>query len=331
MRSVLVAFFVLAGCGLGRPAPSAVPGLVTFEGTCDASGAVPLDAQRFAVADDENNVVRIYDAERGGPPLSETDLTPELGGTGKKKKKKAREADLEAATRFGDIALFISSHARSKKGKDKPERARFFATTLPNARGGVLLTGTPYHDLARDLAADARLQALGIPTALERAPQAAGGFNIEGMTATLDDSAVLIGFRNPVPEGRALIVPLENPREVINAGPARFGAPILLDLGGLGVRSLSSWRGQYLIAAGAFGEGGERARLFRWQGPGTAAEALPNAALLDLNPEGFFTPEGRGSIMVLSDDGARTIEGERCKDLEEPGKKRFRGLWLAMP
>jgi hypothetical protein len=329
MRSALCLSLVLAGCGLGRAAPS-VPGLVTFEGTCDASGAVPLDARRFAVADDENNVLRIYDAERGGPPLAETDLTPGLRGAGEKKKKAKKEADLEAATRLGDLALWISSHARSKKGKEKPERSRFFATTLPGANGGAIaLEGAPYYALARDLAADPRLQALGIPAALERAPQDPGGFNLEGMTSTPDDAAVLLGFRNPVPQGRALIVPLENPRALLAGERARFGEPVLLALGGLGVRSLSSWRGQYLIAAGAFGEGGERSKLFRWKGLGAAAEAL-KTELHDLNPEGFFTPEARDSIMVLSDDGARAIDGERCKDLEDASKKRFRGLWIAM-
>jgi hypothetical protein len=200
---------------------------------------------------------------------------------------------------------------------------------LPGARVGLLqLTGTPYHDLARDLAADARLQALGIPAALERAPQDPGGFNIEGMTATLDGKAVLLGFRNPVPQGRALLVPLENPLAVINGQPGSFGAPILLELAGLGVRSLSSWRGRYLIAAGAFGEEGARSRLFRWRGPGHAPEPMAGAELHDLNPEGFFTPEMGDSIMVLSDDGARTIDGERCKDLKDDEQKRFRGLWI---
>src|SRR5690606_15608234 len=35
---------------------------VEFEGACDASGAVPVDEMHFAVADDEDNVLRVYDA-----------------------------------------------------------------------------------------------------------------------------------------------------------------------------------------------------------------------------------------------------------------------------
>ena len=46
------------------------------------------------------------------------------------------------------------------------------------------------------------------------------------------------------------------------------------------------------------------------------------------NPEGFFTPEERQEILILSDDGSKLIAGEPCKELEDPAKKGFRGLWL---
>src|SRR5687768_3371800 len=35
------------------------PRVVTFQGTCDASGAVELDDRTLVVADDENNVLRV--------------------------------------------------------------------------------------------------------------------------------------------------------------------------------------------------------------------------------------------------------------------------------
>jgi hypothetical protein len=34
--------------------------------------------------------------------------------------------------------------------------------------------------------------------------------------------------------------------------------------------------------------------------------------------------------MLLSDDGSREIDGERCKDLEDESDMRFRGLWLKL-
>src|SRR5689334_16671248 len=91
--------------------------LVTFEGACDASGAIPLDATHFLVADDEDNVLRVYDAERGGPPTKVFDLSSRVAPVDPDS-----EVDLEAATRVGDRGYFLSSHARKRSGKLDPNR-----------------------------------------------------------------------------------------------------------------------------------------------------------------------------------------------------------------
>jgi hypothetical protein len=300
--------------------------IVVFEGTCDASGAVPIDERHFAVADDENNVLRIYDADAGGAPLHSFDVSPELRLT--QKKKQHPEADLEAATRVGDTALWLSSHARSKKGKQKADRLRFFATDLPRPGQPIQAKGQAYTDLLADLLATAALDPFALRDAADKAPQEEGGLNIEGMTA-MPDGRVLLGFRNPVPRGRALLVALQNPLEPFDGQHARFDAPISLDLGGMGVRGLSFWHGHYLIAAGHYGDGGTP-RLFAWGGPGSGPAEQLGIVPADFNPEAFFTPEERDEFMLLSDDGSRTTAGERCKDLEDAALKRFRGAWLRL-
>jgi len=296
--------------------------VVTFEGMCDASGAVPISSKLFAVADDESNVLRVYDADKGGPPIHSVDVTSELH----LRKKKKPEADLEAATRVGDYALWISSHARTKKGKSAPDRLRFFATNVPAPGAAVRLEGTAYSSLLDDLLADPRLARFDLDDAAELSPQEEGGLNLEGMTA-MPRGGVLLGFRNPVPRDKALLVELTNPLDPMHGKRAHFGEPVLLDLGGLGVRSLSYWRGRYLIAAGHYDHGAV-SRLYTWTGDGGAPRPFPTPRLDDFNPEGFFTPEDRDEFMLLSDDGSRTISGERCKDLEDADDKRFRGLWL---
>jgi hypothetical protein len=336
-RRLLIAL-LLAGCSSGRAAspeheahaPAAAANslagehVVTFEGTCDASGAVPIDARYFAVADDESNVLRVYDSEKGGPPIDWVDMTPSLH----LKKKKKPEADLEAATQVGNYALWISSHARTKKGKSQPDRLRFFATSMPTRDTHMKLEGAPYTALLEDMMRDPRLAQFDLARAAERAPQEEGGLNIEGMTAT-PDGGVLLGFRNPLPKGRALLVTLVNPLDPMHGKPVRFGPPLLLDLDGLGVRSLSWWHGRYLIAAGHY-EHGAVSRLYAWQGDASPPELIVTPPLEDFNPEAFFTPEERGEIMLLSDDGSREIKGERCKDLEDEREMRFRGLWLKL-
>jgi hypothetical protein len=310
----------------GGPPPAAVVAgdserTVVFHGMCDASGAVPLSDRLFAVADDEDNVLRVFDAEQGGPPIRAVDVSAALELPAKKK---APETDLEGATRIGDLALWITSHGRNSKGKLKPERLRLFATTASPDRP-IELVGHPCTTLLDQLVRAPALAGLGLAAAAEIGPKEPGGLNIEGLTATAD-GGVFIGFRNPVPGGLAIVVPLSNPREVIDGKAAHFGAPARLDLGGLGVRALSSWRNRYLVAAGPIADGA-RPRLYAWSGAAGAAPALI-AEFDDLNPEGFFTPDERDQIMVLSDDGTQAIDGQECKALADPGRKRFRGRWM---
>lgn len=292
---------------------------VTFFGACDASGAVPLNDHVFAVADDEDNILRQYDANTGGPPHEKTDLSPLL-----ELRQKRPESDIEAATRIGDVAYWLTSHGRNKQGELKPERSYFFATLLPGSTEPLASVGKPRSDLQEELIArfDAEYhlrEASALP------PNAAEGFNIEGLTAT-PDGKLLIGFRNPIPRGKALIVPLDNPRQTLEGAAPAFGTPILLDLGGLGVRGLSWWHGKYLIIGGPFAHG--PSRLFTWDGPGTQA-VVSNLDLSEYNPEGFFTPEDSSEILLLSDDGTALLDGKECKSLKKHGPpKRFRGVWV---
>lgn len=318
--------------------PSIVRSIVEFAGACDASGAVPLDARRFAVGDDEDSVLRIYDAERGGPPLHIVNVAEHLDLNNKKKKGKKKhapkkkamkspETDIEAATLLNGQAFWITSHGLTKKGERDPRRFRFFATETPTEEDELGMVGTPYKSLVTDMLADQRLVALGLDEASERRPDEAGGLNVEGLTST-PDGQMLIGFRNPVPNNQAIALPLLNPKQVVQQEAAKFGPPRLLDLGGYGIRSLSSWHGSYLVIAGAIGDG-DGSRLYKWDGD-KQLQHIAAAQFEGYNPEGFFTPEERSDIMVLSDDGARTINGERCKDLKDSDEKRFRGVWLAL-
>ncbi len=311
------------------PAPS--PEVVTFFGMCDASGAVPIDERHFLVADDEDNVLRVYDADRPGPPLSAVDVSPWLQLPEKKSNKAKRaprppETDIEAGTRLGEAAYWLTSHGRNSSGKLKPERLRLFATGMKVTDSKLEVLGS-YDHLLTDLFADPRMARFGLAAAAEKAPKAEGGLNIEGMTGR-PEGGVWIGFRSPLIEGRALLVPLLNPEQVILGQKSRFGEPLTLDLGGLGVRSLSSFRGSYLIAAGHTSEGG-RARLFAWNG-GARLAPLDLGAGRDLNPEGLFTPEQRDEVLLLSDDGSVELDGVACKRLKDPSLKRFRAAWLPL-
>ena len=78
------------------------------------------------------------------------------------------------------------------------------------------------------------------------------------MTKTPEGN-VLIAFRNPIPQAKALIVPMKNPEKVIEDGKtSNFGEVINLDLGGLGIRSIEyvESKRSYFIVAGSFDDAG---------------------------------------------------------------------------
>lgn len=332
MRSsqLFIAFLLVCACdGMrGAGGPRTCNPRPIFRGMCDASGAVALDGQRFAVADDEDNVLRIYDAACPGGPISSVDLSGALGLLGRKH---PREADIEAATRLGDRALWLSSHGRNSQGKPRPERFRFFATNTPRRGEPLQLVGEPYAGLLDDLLASPALSRYELARAAELPPKSPGGLNIEGLAAAVSGEAVWIGFRNPVPEGRALLVSLQNPLQVLaGRASARFGAPLELDLGGLGIRAIVRWRGGYVISAGpSAADSGRRSQLYTWDGVG-APEPVP-ADFSDFNPEAFVGFERRDQLLLLSDDGERVLGGQRCKDRRDPEQREFRGRWIAIP
>ena len=306
-----------------RPEDRATPlRWVDFEGACDASGAVPVDGRHFAVADDEDNVLRVFDAMVGGESVQKTNLSKQIA------MKKRGEADIEAATSLDGHAFWISSHGRNAQGDEDPNRSLVITTDLPTLDDRVEVEGDVYRNLLSDLERAPTLARYDLTHAAELAPKAPGGLNIEGLTAT-PDQKLLIGFRNPVPDGKALIVPLNNPSALYSAGTPAFDAPIELDLDGLGVRSLSWWRGAYLIAAGPTSDGG-RSRLYRWPGVGSTPRLVAESILEGANPEAFFTAEDNDEILVLSDDGGRELHGKPCKKLKGKKHKRFRGLWLRL-
>ena len=283
-----------------------------YEGLCDASAAVALNARHFIVADDEHDTLSLYrhgEARRVG----QVDLHEFLDTK--------KEADLEGAARVGNRIYWISSHARNSAGALRTDRHRFFATEI--RRQTVEPVGKPYLALLADLLAAPGLAPLQLADAAGRAAEADGGFNIEGLAAALDGS-LLIGLRNPIPQGKALVIPLLNPSELVaGKGPARFGSAIRLDLGGRGVRAIERVGNGYLIAAGPPGDEGTFA-LFRWSGRAGDAPTPVRFDLRTLRPEALFAwPNGQ--VTLLSDDGGVMVGKKACKDADK-AKRAFRAM-----
>lgn len=328
--AVVAGLFCYACSATAGDYKSDVP--VVFQGMCDASGAVPLSNDLFMVADDEENILRIYDATKGGFPVDAFALADGIKNSAARSGKQSpdlgigKELDLEAATSVDGLSFWLTSHARNKSGHHKPERFQLFALSYNAGNDRLELYGKPFDGLLDALIEQPELAPYRLDKAAKRAAEDDNAVNIEGMTARRE-GGVYIGFRNPVPQGQALIVTLENPKSVVQGNAPKFGKSVTLDLNGLGIRGLSFWNDAYIIAAGESGDG-TRATLYTWQGGNSAPQTMEIDMPSDFNPEAFFSPDDRRQFMVLSDDGGLKNGKSSCKNLKDPRRKSFRGIWL---
>ena len=302
-------------------AQTAGPRIELYRGPCDASAATALDAGHFVVAADEVDTLYIYRRSEAAAAGS-VDLSAFLGT------KAGEESDIEAAAAIGTRIYWITSHGRNRKGEVQHSRHRFFATDiLPGLPPSLKPAGKPYTHLLRDMEKSGALKAYKLGDAARLPAEAADGFNIEGLAAT-PEGRLLIGFRNPLPQRRALIVPLLNPAELIAGMTARFGSPIELDLGRRGIRSIEQFAGGYLIVAGPTADAGSFA-LFKWSGnTGDAASPLAGVELRNLRPEALFATGSGKEVHLLSDDGGIVVSGIECKKLPK-ASQTFRSLIIS--
>jgi len=112
---------------------------------------------------------------------------------------------------------------------------------------------------------------------------------------------------------------------VLEGQTASFGEPILLELNGLGIRSLDYYQGRYWIIAGHY-DNKVPARLYAWEGGSTGPRWLKEINLAGFNPEAmiFSDESSAGQFHIISDDGGVSIGGRDCKDLKDPNLKGFR-------
>ena len=296
--------------------------IVFQSGCCDGSAGIALDAEHFLVANDEDSVLRVY-SKRGSPrPLASVDFRKflDLG-------KQNAESDIEGLARIGSTIYAIGSHSRSKAGKKRKERRRFFALRYSWQDEEMRLKphGQPYDKLVEAFEESPILREVDFERAERKAGNRKDGLNIEGLVST-PKGGLLIGFRAPLLGKEALLVPLLNPAEVV-AAKARphFGHPKRVDLGGMGIRGMARRGNFYFLAAESEDN---LPNLFRWNGlarhPKRILVSLPNS----LNPEAVLLFPDTKEIHLLSDDGNAKANGEDCNESKKSERKRFRRVVL---
>jgi hypothetical protein len=335
---------------------------IVYHGSSDASAAAAIGNDMFIVADDENNTLRVYETNKGGLPAFSYDMNKFLDIEPERP-----EVDIEGATKIGRRIYWIGSHGRNKNGKVRPNRYRFFATDIKTRNENITIKpiGKPNKTLIHELVKSKSVSYLRLDRAVglgavrlskkerQKLAPKEKGLNIEGLCASADGRTIYIGFRNPQSDDKiskkkkAIIIPLINPDDVLEKDHIPiFDAPILLDLAGLGIRSMeySHFHKAYFIIAGAFNDSPKFA-LYRWDGERKNLPVLVNQLrLTNFNPEALVTFSNSNKFFVLSDDGSLRIkvkgpwecmEGEFDKDgtcqnkyLIDPEKKTYRGIWI---
>ena len=312
-------------------------------GASDASAAVDVGDGYMVVANDEDNVLRLYSRTASGAPVKTWDLDSALGAD--------KEVDIEAATRVGNTIYWLGSLGNNKDGVYKADRNTVFTTTVSGSGAATTLTfGSAYHKLRDDLVAwdQANGDRFGFAagTADGQIPKQIDGFNVEGLEfAPGSTTTAYLGFRAPltpaVTGGKALIVPVTNMDKVVTGATAVFGAPIELDLGGLSIRDIrKNAAGQYLIVAGSWAadDNSDPYVLYSWDGVAGHAPVkeldLPTTdaggweAVVDV-PD--LTQAG-AQVELITDDGDADLygDGTEAKDLTHPEWQKSRSTWFTL-
>ncbi len=336
-----------ADIGIPGAVQTFTPNAGTTQDSSDASTAIALDANFMVVGDDEASVLRVYD-RAGGTAVVEWNYSAALGNGG--------ELDLEAGTLIGNTLYFIGSHSNTRAGADANSREFIFTVTVSGSGANTVFTYGGQASLETALATWDSSNAHGkganyfgftASAASGVVPELVNGFSIEGMTASQDGSQLFLAFRAPhtttTARNMAVIVPV-TVASVLTATPV-FGAPIELNLGGRGIRSIEKAAdgNGYLILAGPAGSASAEAtndfRLFRWDGVST------NPTELDVNLDALRDGTGgsfetivdvqstaQGTLVQLLQDNGDTIwpgQTVASKDLA-PNLQQFQGNWVLL-
>jgi hypothetical protein len=314
------ALIASAGSGAQATEPAAVlGGKVVFTGMCEAAAGSALDERRIVLADRAGSVLRVYDVVRGGAPLASSDLASRLEWTAP-----AGGADIRGGTRLGEQTFWITSHARGSDGRRDPARSRFFATAASGNGEGLQVVGRPYGNLRKELLKVPELYALG-KSVRKRGPLEAGGIDLAALAGDTDGRSLLIGFRTPVVDGHALVLPLLNPAQTIAGEAPQFGRLRRMNLDGLGIAELLRWRDRFVVVAVPIGDVGPP-RFFVWDGTNTTARPM-RLDLAGRSPSAAVVVGGR--LMLLLGEGS-TRSGP-CGIAGHDRDKRLHAVWVSLP
>ena len=231
--------------------------------------------------------------------------------------------DLEGITADSVGFIYaITSHSRNNEGEEKKSREKLIRFRIEGDRvvAPMVVTGLKAALIAVHPVLATAAGILDV--------KAEGGLNVEALEFTPDRQRLLVGFRSPLLNQRALIASVENPTELFEASAAPLISPRLetLDLGGHGIRGMSyiPALAGYLVVSGPVAKEHTQFQLWFWSG---RQNDSPRRVTVPGLP-GFEHAEGvcpaiidkQQRIVIVSDDGNRG-EGRAARFLLlDPGQ-----------
>ncbi len=214
-----------------------------------------------------------------------------------------RLEDLEAVTIDQEGYIYaITSFRRAENGRRVPAKERLVRFKIENNR----IVAPKFYNKLGDY-----LESIGFNDGHTN-------LSIEGLTFDPAGKRLLVGFRQPVFDGKAIIMVIENPQAIFedNAALKIRDKPVLLDLDGAGILSISydPYLQGYLISSELNGKNKENhSQIWYWNGK---SQTMPRHALLpamidvrSIEGMSHVKVAGKDLLMLVSGDGNRKHHG----------------------
>jgi hypothetical protein len=215
--------------------------------------------------------------------------------------------DLEGLSIDEDGFIYATtSHSLTSDGERKTDREQLLRFRISGNHVGEIAI---YGGLRDAIAGDTGLREAVLQGSDEHLDVTQ--LNIEGLAYVRQSGHLYAGLRAPMAGSRGVIVVIENPAEVFTSQAApRFGAPIMLELQGGGIRALSydPVLDAFLIVNELEGyEGNRFSQLWRWDGnPATQPEPIALPDIINLNNVESIDSiliDGVPRLLIMSDEG----------------------------
>lgn len=280
-------------------------GISQFEGIYEPSGAQQLEDGRLLIVEDEaSRALSIVELLPDGSIAENAALDNRLLSSFRSKL-----SDLEGLTMSADGYIYaITSHSRTKKGTRKQAREQLVRFKI---RGNDLIDSGVYTGLTDQLKNSGVFE-----RAVENSVNKNVSFqaiNIEALSFDKEGRRLLLGFREPLIDGKAMIVVVENPVGIFERGeqPIFSEDVILVELEGGGIRSLAydPVKGLYLMVNEApAADGKNQFQLWTWSGAlaeqPMRVELRGMTGLKNVEAIAPVIINGETKLLIVSDDGS---------------------------